>query len=85
MTQMNTDACIDLMVVPNSDGKLEVLHLAQLPAGRVVVNARMIRVSGSGLVVPPKGPQTAQQLQEWLARLESNGFQVAELAALLIG
>lgn len=76
---MSTAGYVDLMVVPHSDGTVEVFAPGQFPAGTMVTKPRMIRVAGPGLVAPPQGRQTAQQFQEWRARLESQGYQVIDV------
>jgi hypothetical protein len=67
---------MDMMVVPHDDGTVEVIAPGQLPAGAVAVNARFINVSGPGLVAPPNGRLTAQQYQDWVARLQTQGYSV---------
>ena len=69
---------MDMMVVPHDDGTVEVFGPGQLPAGAVAVNARFINVRGPCLVAPPNGRLTAQQYQDWIARLQTQGYQVAE-------
>jgi hypothetical protein len=79
---MTTSGYIEFMVVPHSDGTVEVFAPGQLPAGTIVVNLRIIRVSGPGLVAPPQGRQTAQQFQEFRARLQSQDYQVTDVLLL---
>ncbi len=67
---------MDFMVVPYDDGAVELFAPGQFPAGEVVANAAIINVSGPGLPAAPNGRLIAQQYQEWVSRLQAQGYRV---------
>lgn len=69
---------LDVMIVSHPDGNVEVITPGSLPAGGFSTNSRFVTISGSGIPTAPKGRMSQQQYQDWLAKLQSQGFQVTD-------